>query len=113
MSELPEGVYKERRFARSHGLIPRNFKLNSSRAAYKEAFRHGKTTRVSGIDVARAGGNVNAARATRRATGAKPRATVPKGAGKASRTAKAHFSAMAKAISGKRNYKPKRVTRRG
>ena len=73
MPELSEGQYRERRFARSKGLIPSDFKLNSSRRAYKEAFKYGTTTRVTGIDVARAGGNVLAARNRRVATGAKPR----------------------------------------
>lgn len=91
MPELSEGQYRERRFARSHGLIPANFKLNSSRRAYKEAFRYGTTTRVSGIDVRRAGGNVLAARNRREITGAKPRRTVAAGGSKPTRTAKARF----------------------
>lgn len=53
----------ERKFARTKGLVPAGTNLRASRAAWTAATKNAPIQRISGVDVGRAKGNVNKARA--------------------------------------------------
>ncbi len=114
MSEVSESVLRERRFHKERGLTAG--RLHSTRSQFIHDTRVKKTRaqRISGFDLARAGYNLGKARTQVRSSGRSVKGA-PLGGVKQTRTAKNRFAAMAKAIAGKRTYKPKpaRITRRG